>query len=80
MTEVCIKPMPESYRKIKPLYRPGFPPIFGPGDITADDRNLARELFQLLDDESKAWYGTQGWLSEPFEKPVKSKKSKRVKK
>lgn len=82
MTTVNIKPMPESYKKIKPLYRPGIPPIFTNIDecgITEQDRQCARELFALLDDESKNWYthGNQKhWLLEPFEKLEKSKKSK----
>lgn len=81
MTIVCIKPMPEKYRTITPLYRPGIPPIFqdiGPEGVTEDDRKQARELFRLLDKESQQWYLIHcKWLSDnDFEKPMKSKKSK----
>lgn len=81
MTEVCIVPLPEKYRKITPLYWPRTRPIFTDIDecgIIESDRNLARELFQLLDEESKSWYSrTCKWLEEkPFEKLEKSKKSK----
>ena len=55
---VCIMPMPEKYRQIKPLYRPHHPPIFPNGEPTERDKQLARELWKLLDDESKSWYGT----------------------
>lgn len=73
MTTVCIKPMPESYRKISKKYRPGHPPPFqdiGPGGVTAADRELARELFLILDEESKEWYGGQRFL-DALAKPKK---------
>ena len=59
MTEVVINPMPERFKKTPMLYRPRTHPIFyniDPGGIIEKDRQLARELFLLLDDESKAWY------------------------
>jgi len=45
--------------KISKKYRPQHPPIFpdcGPEGPTESEKALARELFQLLDDESKDWY------------------------
>ena len=60
MSEVKIIPMPPSYRSISPKYRPGHPPIFPDGDPTESDRQLARELFALLDPESQAWYRRGG--------------------
>jgi len=60
MKKISIYPMPEMYRKISKKYRPGPPPIFrdcGKDEPTPEDIELARELFQLLDDESKDWYG-----------------------
>lgn len=63
MTTVHILPMPEKFRDIPPIFRPRTPPIFqdiGPEGITEDDRQLARELFKLLDDESKEWYRSRG--------------------
>jgi len=47
--------------KIKKKLRPQHPPIFqGTGESTLEDIELARELFRLLDDESKEWYGRRG--------------------
>lgn len=65
MTEINIKPMPESYRKISKKFRPGHPPLSiftdcGPGGPTPEEIELARELFKLLDDESKDWWGRHG--------------------
>jgi hypothetical protein len=59
---VIILPMPESYRKIPENFRPQHPPIFIEcGDSPSqDDIELARELFRILDDESKIWYGRRG--------------------
>lgn len=60
---VTIKPMPEAYRKISKKFRPGTPPVFtdiGPGGVTPEDIELAKELFKILDDESKDWYGRRG--------------------
>lgn len=60
---VHLKPMPESYRKIRKIFRPKAPPIFvdcqesGP---SPEDRELARELFRILDPESQDWYGRRG--------------------
>ncbi|MBW2631255.1 MAG: hypothetical protein JRC90_05755 [Deltaproteobacteria bacterium] len=59
--KVSIVPMPEAYMKIKKKLRPQHPPIFqGTGESTLEDIELARELFRLLDDESKEWYGRRG--------------------
>ena len=64
MTTICIKPMPESYKTIKKkIYRPQHPPPFqdiGPDGVTPEDVELARELFKILDEESKDWYGRRG--------------------
>ena len=63
MSIVSVKPMPESYRSISKKYRPGHPPIFtdcGPAGPTPEEIEMARELFALLDDESKDWYGRNG--------------------
>lgn len=61
---VSIKPMPESYRRIKKkIYRPLAPPIFidcGPNGPTPEEIELARELFKILDEESKDWYRRNG--------------------
>ncbi len=63
MTEVVIKPLPEAFRKISAKYRPSPPPVFpGPGEPTREDVALARELFLLLDPESREWYGGAGFL------------------
>lgn len=69
MTTACIIPLPEKYRKIPKKYRPQAPPIFqgcGDGGISESDRDLARELYQILDDESKDWYRRPGWLEAPM--------------
>jgi hypothetical protein len=63
MAKVSIKPMPEKYRSISKKYRPRHPPIFqdcGPDGPSESDVALARELYQLLDEESKDWYGHDG--------------------
>lgn len=52
---VTIKPMPRSYLKIAPKFRPGTPPIFD-GDPSPQDIDEARALFAELDPESQAWY------------------------
>ena len=67
MTICTIKPMPESYRKISKKFRPQHPPIFmdiGPNGLTPEDMELARELFKLLDEESKDWYGRHGTFAD----------------
>jgi len=61
--KIVIKPMPEKYRSISKKYMPGSPPIFtdcGPDGPTKKEIEMARELFALLDDESKDWYGRNG--------------------
>ena len=59
MTTVTVQPMPEKFRSTPKKYQPGTPPIFrdcDPGGPTDEDRQLARELFGILDDESRDWY------------------------
>jgi len=81
---VCIRPLPESYRKISPRLRPVHPPIFqdcGPGGPSKADIALARELFELLDDESKEWYGNCSFLkakktTRTSKKPLRRTRSK----
>ncbi len=66
MTTINIKPMPEFYRKISKKFWPGKPPgssIFtdcGPGGPTPEEIEEAREIFKLLDEESKDWWGRDG--------------------
>lgn len=64
MTTVHVKPMPEAIRRIKnKIFRPMHPPVFmeiGPGGVTPQDTELARELFKILDEESQDWYGRRG--------------------
>jgi len=81
MTIIHVKPMPEVYKKFSMKFRPGIPPIFKDFEttgITDDDRQLARDLFQLLDDDSKQWYGNRG-PGQLFEDPLKNEKSKKSK-
>ncbi|RJR40794.1 MAG: hypothetical protein C4576_19715 [Desulfobacteraceae bacterium] len=59
MTEINIRPMPRSYLKIPMRLRPCIPPFYldiPPEGVSREDRELAYELFQALDPESKAWY------------------------
>jgi hypothetical protein len=59
MTEVIIKPMPESYRKIPSRLLPMAPSPFAdlpPEGPSAEDWELAKELFKILDPESQRWY------------------------
>ncbi len=70
MTDVIVRPMPEKYRKTPGYLRPTHPPIYqnvGTEGITDDDRKLAQELIDLLDDEGKRWYLGPRW--EKGEKP-----------
>jgi len=60
MTVVNIMPLPDWARKVPKRLRPVHHPIFteiGPEGITAQDIALARELYELLDAESREWYG-----------------------
>ena len=62
MTTCNVKPAPEWIRKHK-IFRPMHPPIFtdiGQDGVTPADIELARELFKILDEESKDWYGRRG--------------------
>lgn len=65
MTTINIKPMPEKIRAIPKKWRPMREPIptftdCRQGEPTDEDIELARELFKLLDEESKDWYGRHG--------------------
>jgi hypothetical protein len=60
---VTIKPMPDFYRHISKRWRPQHPPIFtdcGKSGPSQEERELARELFKILDAESQEWYGRRG--------------------
>jgi hypothetical protein len=63
MATVNVQPMPQSYRNISTRFRPGAPPIFPDGKYTAEDLELARELFKALDPESQEWYRRGGGRS-----------------
>ena len=63
MTTISIKPMPEIYKKYSKKFMPQHPPIFtdcGQDGPTPEEIEMARELFKILDDESKDWYGRRG--------------------
>lgn len=65
MTTINIGPMPENIRKIPKKWRPQHPPISifencWPNRPTDDEIEEARELFKLLDEESKDWWGRHG--------------------
>ncbi|PIV89412.1 MAG: hypothetical protein COW48_00640 [Hydrogenophilales bacterium CG17_big_fil_post_rev_8_21_14_2_50_63_12] len=55
---VQVNPLPAAYRSISKKFRPTPPPVFPNGEPTADEIELARELFALLDAESREWYGS----------------------
>ena len=57
MSTVNIRPLTPGLRAIPVRWRPQFPPIFPDGLPTSADIELARELYLLLDDESRRWYG-----------------------
>lgn len=76
MTTVNVRPMPEWMRKVPRHLWTVTPPIFSDissEGITEADRDLARELFLLLDKDSQSWYA-RPWL---FEKARKSKRKQR---
>ena len=63
MTKVIVSPMPEKFKNIPKKWRPGHPPVFfdaPPEGASEADIQLARELYLLLDEESKDWYGHHG--------------------
>lgn len=62
MADVHIAPLPQLYRQIPAKFRPSHPPIFD-ADPTPEDIALARELFALLDEESRDWYGGTSFLA-----------------
>lgn len=55
--KIDVRPLPEFYRKFPKIYWPCPPPVFSHEEPTPAEIELARELFMLLDDESKEWYG-----------------------
>lgn len=55
---VNIEPMSAGIRSIPKRLRPWHPPIFPDGDPTKEDIELARALFEELDEESRNWYAT----------------------
>lgn len=57
MRTVNIVPLPAWCRLIPKRLHPTPPPIFPEGEPTAEERALARELFEALDPESQEWYG-----------------------
>jgi len=54
---VNIKTLPVSYHKIRRIFWPNHPPIFGPAEPTAAEIALALTLIEALDPMSKLWYG-----------------------
>lgn len=59
MTKCTLKPMSEGNRKCAKKYQHQPPPMFmdvAPGGVTPEDMEEARELFKILDDETKDWY------------------------
>lgn len=56
MATVTIMPMPQWIRDLPPRLRAQHPPIFDGVDITPEDRELARALFEELDAVSQTWY------------------------
>ena len=61
---VDIKPMPEWCRNIAKKFRPQHPPLHlecgEDGKPLPGEIEEARELFKILDEESKEWYGRRG--------------------
>jgi hypothetical protein len=60
MAKINLRPMPRSYLSIPARLRPRVPPWTIGGPLTAAERELARELFRVLDPESQAWYRANG--------------------
>lgn len=70
MREVTIYPLSEMlraprFRKWRPSPAPIFPSYTTPP--TDEELALARELFALLDDESREWYRSRGGNRQLFE-------------
>lgn len=63
MSTINIAPMPANIRAIPKKWLPMHSPVFPDGPPTDADIALARELFDLLDDESKEWYGGDRFLA-----------------
>ena len=55
---VSLKPISKNCLKYSLKLRPGPPPPFRncEGGATEEDRRIARDLFQALDEDSKEWY------------------------
>ena len=53
---VSIEPMPLAWRAIPRRWWPRHPPPFPDGPPTAEELELARELYLALDEVSQAWY------------------------
>jgi hypothetical protein len=63
MTVCTIRPMSEANRKCSKKFRHQPPPIFmdiDAGGVTKEDIEEAKELFKILDPESRDWYGRTG--------------------
>lgn len=63
MTDVVLRPIPKKFLRYPQRLWPCHPPIFhdiGPNGVIEKDRQLARELFELLDRESQDWYAHDG--------------------
>lgn len=78
MSDPNIQPMPEWVRKTPERLRPMPPPVFADIEPSEADRTLARELFNLLDPESQAWYGaTFNQFKQSRSKPTRTTTKKR---
>jgi len=63
MTDIIVRPIFEWMKSTPKRLWPQHPPIFqniGPEGVTKKDRQLARDLYLLLDEDSKNWYGHHG--------------------
>jgi hypothetical protein len=70
MREVTIAPLPEMLRAPRfRKWRPSPAPIFAgyTTEPTGEELALARELFTLLDEESKGWYRQRFCYKEIFD-------------
>ena len=55
---VEVVPLPSGYRILSRRLWPQHPPIFPGGEPTTADRELAIELIEALDPESRDWYAS----------------------
>ena len=62
--EPQFKLLPRFYikRKISRKYWQGTPPLWPNGEPTADDIELARDLYRCLDPHTRDWYGRRSKL------------------